>query len=436
MKIPLTRLSLVLSSCVALLTHAAAGSETKPIVRVGANDGDLRGSDHRVIQAAVDYVANLGGGTVEVLPGRYTLRDAIRLRTGVTLRGTPEQTVLKLQGGGRTLLARDVKKGETVITVSEDHGLKVGDGMFLQDSDGHGFQVTTATLVAQVGPREFRLSQPAESDYLLSRMATARRGISGIGGWKIADARVEGFAVEGSWGDTPSEHLGGCRGGGIYLFGCKNVTVRDCSVRRFDGDAISFQGECEAVTVEQCLCERNANVGLHPGSYSHSCIVRNNTVRKNGYVGLFVCVGVRKTLFEANTIVDNQGCGVSIGFDDSDNHFVRNLIENNAETGVLFRRDSPKAEHGAHRNVFERNVVRDNLAPRPAKSNSRPGSASRAAVVIEGPHHQLVFRNNVFEFSKPHPGAAILHDAVAEPLQLENNRLGNLTTKTLVHSED
>src|SRR5262249_22215486 len=35
-----------------------------PEVRVGIDEGDLRGSDQRVLQSAVDYLAGLGGGTV------------------------------------------------------------------------------------------------------------------------------------------------------------------------------------------------------------------------------------------------------------------------------------------------------------------------------------------------------------------------------------
>ena len=38
---------------------------------VGPNKADLVGSDDRVLQAAVDYVARLGGGTVRVLPGYF-----------------------------------------------------------------------------------------------------------------------------------------------------------------------------------------------------------------------------------------------------------------------------------------------------------------------------------------------------------------------------
>jgi parallel beta-helix repeat protein len=403
---------------------------------VGIDDGDVRGDDHRAIQAAIDYVANLKGGTVEILPGRYVLRNAIHLRSGVTLSGTRGKSILVLGSGARTSLARDVAKGATEITLADPSEFKIGDGVFLQDRAGHGFEVTTATLVERTGPKSFRLSQPTDHDYLVARQGEVKLGFSGIAGWNIANATVEGVTVEGNWGQTASEYLGGCRGGGIYLFGCDRVTIRQCSVFKINGDAISFQGKCKAVTVEHCLCEDNANVGLHPGSYSRDSKVRHNVLRKNGYVGLFVCVGVRGTLFENNEVVDNAGCGISIGFDDSDNVFRGNRIVNNAETGVLFRRDSPKAEHGAHRNVFEKNIIRDNLGPRPARSNSRPSSAGKAGIVIEGNHHDLVFRDNDVGFSQPHTGSAVLHDEGVKNLEWTNNRLQNVTQAMAVHQAD
>src|SRR5688572_17899409 len=57
--------------------QATAGDAVEPdwqerlTVRVGPRNADLVGNDHRVIQAAVDHVARLGGGTVHVLPGTY-----------------------------------------------------------------------------------------------------------------------------------------------------------------------------------------------------------------------------------------------------------------------------------------------------------------------------------------------------------------------------
>ncbi len=408
---------------------------TRPVVRVGINDGDLRGNDHRVLQAAVDYVAYLGGGTVEIGAGRFMLRNALHLRTNVHIVGVPGKTVFAIGSGRKAALASDVAKGATEITLVDAAGFELGDGIALEDSAGHGFEVTTATLIARTGPRSFRLSKPAESDYLVKCNAEAKHAISGIAGVNVKNASVKGITVGGNHGTPGSQYLGGCRGGGIYFFGCANVHVSHCTVRRYHGDAISFQGKCTKLTIEHCLCEENFNVGIHPGSGSHDCVVRKNTMRKNGYVGLFVCVGVRKVLFDENVISDNAGCGISIGFDDTDNTFRRNRVIGNAETGVLFRRDSPLTKHGAHRNVFEKNVIKDNLGPRPEKSNSRPSSAGKACIVIEGAHHDLIFRDNELGFSQPHAGSAFLLDSGVENLQLHGNHLYHLDRLTKEYRE-
>jgi hypothetical protein len=38
-------------------------------VSVGEREGDIRGADNRALQAAIDYIANLGGGMVEIGEG-------------------------------------------------------------------------------------------------------------------------------------------------------------------------------------------------------------------------------------------------------------------------------------------------------------------------------------------------------------------------------
>ena len=46
-------------------------------VTVGTKDADIVGNDQRAIQAAVDHVARLGGGTVRLLAGTYRLKNAV-----------------------------------------------------------------------------------------------------------------------------------------------------------------------------------------------------------------------------------------------------------------------------------------------------------------------------------------------------------------------
>ena len=74
----------LLSTTISALQALAASPSPEPVqqaeISVGIDTGDVRGGDHRGLQAAVDYIAELGGGTVHVGPGRYQMRNALQLR--------------------------------------------------------------------------------------------------------------------------------------------------------------------------------------------------------------------------------------------------------------------------------------------------------------------------------------------------------------------
>src|SRR5947209_298226 len=108
-------------------------AEQGPVIRVGIDDGDIRGSDNRAIQAAIDYVANLGGGTVHVGPGRYTLRNAVTLRDHVRLIGTAGKTVFAPVDGVKTTLAADGDANQREITLTDPSGFRVGDRFLIGD---------------------------------------------------------------------------------------------------------------------------------------------------------------------------------------------------------------------------------------------------------------------------------------------------------------
>lgn len=389
-------------------------------IGVGIEDGDLRGNDHRALQAAVDYVAQLGGGTVRIGPGRYLLRNALKLRDNVHVVGVPGETILAACDGFVSALAADGDANERQITVDDPSGFQVGDGVAVQDrTAGGGFEVTTATLTAQTGRNSFQLSAPLYLDYLVSRQAKAQLAFPVVGGWNIKHAGIEGLTIEGNRGKA--QPLNGCRGGGIYLFECEHVTIRNCVVRNYPGDGISFQVSSH-VTVEDCLSEQHEGLGIHPGSGSQFPIVRRNRSLGNGSDGLYVCWRVKHGLFEENEIRGNQRAGVSIGHKDTDNLFRHNTISDNAGAGILFRRESEAM--GAHRNVFENNRILDNAA---GKDHAPAG----AEIVIQGPHHDLVFRNNQIGKSPtdaPH-GVGILASPEARNLQADGEQFVNVQTR-------
>ena len=103
----------LVAACVAFLgiAHsrviAADDSVSGATLRVGIQEGDLRGSDNRVLQAAVDYLSGLGGGTLYIGPGRYTMRNALSLRDNISIVGVPGQTILAACDGFSSALAAD-----------------------------------------------------------------------------------------------------------------------------------------------------------------------------------------------------------------------------------------------------------------------------------------------------------------------------------------
>ena len=100
-------------------------------ISVGHNDADLIGTDNRALQAAVDYVGNLGGGIVEIGPGEYLMRDSLHLRSRVTVRGSGETTILKKDAEFRSPLAADGDFGEAAISVVNPQGFGVGRGVYV-----------------------------------------------------------------------------------------------------------------------------------------------------------------------------------------------------------------------------------------------------------------------------------------------------------------
>jgi parallel beta-helix repeat protein len=381
-------------------------------IRVGIDSGDVRGGDHRALQAAVDYVAGLGGGTVYIGPGRYQMRNALKLRDNVNLIGVPGETVLVACDGAVSPLAADGDANERQITVEDPAGFRVGDGVAIEDRDAGGFEVTTATLIAQTGANTFKLSEPLYLDYMVSQEAVAKLAFPVVGGWRAKNIVIEGLTIDGN--RSRAQHLNGCRGGGIYLFECERVTIRNCTVTDYRGDGISFQVS-QHVTIEDSLSQNNDGLGIHPGSGSGHPIVRRCRSVGNAGDGLFVCWRVKHGLFADNEIRGNTQAGISIGHKDTDNLFRGNTVVQNGFCGVLFRNEAEAM--GAHRNRFENNRILDN-------GTKNVDDSMRAAVVIKGHHHDLVFHDNTIgkTDSKGQPTVGFLIGEHARNLDAQRNQ--------------
>ncbi len=356
----------------------------RPTIRVGRRDADMVGSDHRVLQAAVDYVAKLGGGTVEIGEGEYLMGDSLHLRSDVTVRGRKGKTILRKADAAVSPLAIDGDFGEQQVTVRDPKGFEPGAGVAIWDDNSGGFHTTVARITGRSGNR-FSIDADLMSDYMVSAHAKAATVYPVIGGTDIRSARVEDLVIEGNKQANP--YLNGCRGGGIYLYRGFGVEIRGCVVRNYHGDGISFQ-QSNDVTVADCVVEDNTHLGLHPGSGSQRPTVRGCLARRNGTDGLFLCWRVRHGVFEGNRLEENGQAGISIGHKDSDNLLRDNHVVRNGTCGVLFRDEA--AGMSPHRNRLERNVIEDN-----GRSPGAPG------IRVRGEPDALVFDGNTIRDARP-----------------------------------
>jgi hypothetical protein len=355
-----------------------------PAIRVGMRDANIIGSDNRSLQAAVDYIAGLGGGVVEIGAGEFLMHDSLHLRSFVTVRGTKGKTILRKAGSVSSPLALDGDYGEEQVTVANPEGFKVGYGITIWDNQSGGFHTTVGRITGQNG-NTFAFDAPLNADCMVANKAQAATVFPVVSGYNLEGARVEDLVIEGNKEENVA--LNGCRGGGIFLYRGFGTIIRGCVVRNYNGDGLSFQ-QSNDVLVEDCVSEGNAGLGMHPGSGSQRPVVRGCIARNNGEDGLFLCWRVRHGVFEKNLLENNGRYGISIGHKDTDNLLQENEVRGNREDGIFFRNETEGM--AGHRNRLERNVIENN-----------GGRGEAAGIRVCGETRDLVFRNNIIRDTRP-----------------------------------
>ncbi len=385
--------------------------EERPQITVGQHSGDLVGNDNRALQAAVDYVAGLGGGTVTIGEGEFIMHDSLHLRSGVTVRGTNGKTILRKAPATVSPLALDGDFGEEQITVANPTGFSVGSGVAIWDASSGGFHTTVARITGRTG-NSFSIDTPLNADCMIANGAQAATVFPVISGVHLENARIESLVIEGA--KDENVHLNGCRGAGIFLYRGFGTVIRNCTVRNYNGDGISFQ-QSNDVQVLDCISEHNASLGIHPGSGSQRPLVRNCVARSNGEDGLFLCWRVRHGLFENNLLENNGRFGISIGHKDTDNLLRANKVRSNGQDGVFFRNET--LGMSGHRNRLEDNLI----------ENNGSGDGTAAGIRIRGETRDILIKNNLIRDTRPKgsqtQSIGIRIDEKVGPVQLQKNSI-------------
>jgi hypothetical protein len=403
--------------------RATAGDDVEPnweqrlTISVGpSGKADLVGSDHRVIQAAVDYVAGLGGGTVRILPGQYRFRNAVKLRSHVRILGSGEDAVCIKEPSVKTNLIENSDWYEREITLADASGFEVGDGIVLtaKNPDNEGVDIFKRTLVARSGKR-FKLDEMLTGNFWTSGNANVSTLFALFDGFRVSDIVIENITLDGN--RSRNSQLNGNYVGCIFLRESNRVQMREVTARNFNGDGISWQ-VCHDVRVENCRSFDHAGYGFHPGSGSQRTVVTGCRLERND-IGFFFCWGVKWALVENNQMVDNRRFGISIGHNDTDNVVRRNEVMRSGKSGIYLRQ-----EHGptfaASRNRLEANRIIDS------------GSDSGVAVDIEGVTESVALdRNVLLETRQPAARVGVRISKTAKQIQLADNRIEGFSIPVL-----
>jgi hypothetical protein len=344
------RIALLLVFSVALALQAAPRTVT--VAQSGT--ADVVGSDSAALQKAAQMLNP--GDTLVIGPGTYEMNNSLFVPSGVTVRGTKDKTILKKSRGVESALAEDGDYGESALAVAEPQKFRPGMGISVVDDKlNSGWDITVTSVTDIKGPYLI-LNPMTVRDYDQEHLHAKVRNVFPILAVMNAEkVTLEDITVDGN--KDENAYIDGCRGGAIYLYNVRDIIVRNCTARNYNGDGISFQ-ITENVQILNCESFGHTGYGVHPGTGSARPLVKGCRLHNNGQIGLFLCWRVRHGRFEDNTIEDNGRYGISIGHKDTDNEFVNNTIARNGSTGVYFRKETPK--NSGHRNVFRNNTVVDN----------------------------------------------------------------------------
>lgn len=393
-------------------TAAAPAWEKRLTITVGPGPADIAGGSEKAIQAAVDYVARLGGGTVQILPGAYRLRNAVYLASGVRLMGSGEESVLIKEPSVETTLAADSDWYDQEITLRDAAGFEIGDGVCLQTENPHdgGQVVVKRTLVARSGNR-FKLDRALRDNFWMEKEPTVSTLFPLLTAENASDITIENLTLDGNRANNA--FLNGNYAGCIWIQDCSRIAIRGVTARNGNGDGISFQ-VCHDVSIEHCHSHGHAGLGMHPGSGAQRPVLRDNLIEGN-QIGLFFCWGVKYGLAEKNTIRNNE-TGISIGHRDNENLVCGNDIAQNTKVGVLFRPERGEG-YTAAGNRFERNRIADN------------GGEEDAAVDIKGvTAGNFIVNNEIRETRGPAARIGVRLGAESGENTIENNRIEGFAT--------
>lgn len=303
---------------------------------VGQNRGDLVGSDDKIIQAGIDYLNRLGGGTLSILPGVYNMKNAIFLYPNITIKGSGDNTVLRATPGFVTPMVRHIDKGEYGVQVKDPAGFTPGAGLMLRTSAEAAWAIDVfKATVTRIEGDVIYFDKMADKDFHLEKECTAATIFPIISAENVDNVYVEDLVLDGN--RDRNEHINGNFSGAVFLYRCNNWKFKNVIARNYNGDGFSWQ-TCNDIHFENCKALDNTDLGFHPGTGSQRPVLTNCTAIGNSQ-GLYFCWNVSDGFVDECNLSGNLKYGISIGHRDTENIIQNCLVQDNGEVGILFRKD-------------------------------------------------------------------------------------------------
>lgn len=342
---------LAMSGCVA--SHANT-VKARTITVAQSGPADVVGTDSAALQKASGLLRP--GDTLSIGAGTYTMDNSLFVPSGVTVRGEAGKTILRKSRGVESALTEDGDYGDTFLKVAEPDKFHPGMGVSITDDKLNSGWDISVTKVASMHAPYLIIDPMTVRDYSQAgQHARIRNVFPVLCAMNAANVVLENLIVDGNRAENA--YIDGCRGGAIYLYQVRNVAVRNCTARNYNGDGISIQIS-DSVQVLNSESYGHAGYGIHPGTGSVNTLVSHCRMHDNGDIGLFLCWRVRHGRFENNVIENNGHYGISIGHKDTDNEFTGNTIAGNGISGVYFRKET--LANSGSRNIFRNNKVVNN----------------------------------------------------------------------------
>jgi len=354
-------------------------SNSKRQITVGASGAQMEGLSHSPIQAAMDRLGDGGGGVVELSEGTFDIRDTLRLRSGVTLRGQGSSTVLRKCDAVRRAILVDLDWVTRRVTIDDSSGLEPGMGVTIGDDRwAHQGNEIVATIARKSG-NTLEFDQVMRGPAMASRNGYVQTGFPLLWGAGVTNVGIERLVLDGN----PARnflHPDAWKLSGIYLDEVRQAVVRDCEVREIVGFGC-FVLNCTDVALTGCRVTDCALEGVHVGGTRgfslRYCRIEGNAAAMEhlplpppfrrglgggvvGRGGVYLCFLAIEGVYEDNEILNNNGPGIIIGYRDRDNLFVRNVIAGNRPAGIALGAQFRGDTYRTYGNVFSDCVIEDN----------------------------------------------------------------------------